>query len=65
MPINNSELSAMERKYGKKKGRSVYFASENKGSQAFRKGLKTAASEGHTSANLAAYKRKRRKGRKA
>lgn len=58
-------LSAMEKKYGRKKGQSIYFASENSGKKSFRKGLKTAGAEGHTSSNLAAYKRKRKKGRKS
>jgi hypothetical protein len=58
MPINNNLMAALEKRYGRK-GRNLYFALENRDSRAFRKGLKTAAKEGHTSKNLAAYKRRR------
>jgi hypothetical protein len=58
MPINNSLMAALEKRYGKR-GRKVYFALENRNGRAFRKGLKTAAREGHTSKNLAAYRRRR------
>lgn len=48
----------MQKQYGKKKGQSVYFASENKGGKAFKKGLKTAKSEGHTVKHLKDLKEK-------
>lgn len=64
MPINSSMLSKMEDRYGTKKGRSVYFASENSGKPSFKKGLATAKREGHTSKDLASYKRRKRSGRK-
>ena len=58
MPINVPELTAMQKKYGKKKGQSVYFASENKGSKAFKKGLATAKKQGRTVAHLKDLKKK-------
>lgn len=64
MPVNNSLMDSLRKKYGRK-GTNVYYAMENSGKKSFRKGLKTAGAEGHTSSNLAAYKRKRKKGRKS
>lgn len=61
MPINSSMLSSMEKSYGPKKGRAIYFAKENSGDSSFKKGLATAKREGHTAKNLAAYKKGRRK----
>lgn len=58
MPINVSEFNAMKKKYGAKKGKQVYFASENKGSKAFKKGIKTATKEGHTAKNLKSLSKK-------
>ncbi len=52
-------LKSMQKQYGKKKGQSVYFASENKGSKSFKKGLKTASKEGHTVAHLKDLKKKK------
>ena len=43
----------MQKKYGKKEGTKIYYASENKGSSAFKKGVKTASQEGHTAPTLA------------
>ena len=58
MPVNVSELKAMRSKYGAKKGTNVYFASENKNSKSFQKGIKTAKKEGHTVAHLKDLKKK-------
>lgn len=49
MPVNKSLATSLKKKYGSKKGESVYYAMENKGTKAFKKGLKTAKKEGHTS----------------
>lgn len=62
MPINKSLAFALIKKYGKKKGESIYFGLENakgKKGSAFRKGLKTAKREGHTVAKFP--KKKKRK----
>lgn len=59
MPINVSELKAMQKKYGTKKGQSVYFATENSGKKSFAKGLKTAKKEGHTVPHLRDMKSKK------
>lgn len=48
-------MGSLQKKYGKKKGTSVYFGMENKSSKAFQKGVKTAKKEGH----LKDYKKKK------
>lgn len=58
MPINVSMLKAMKKQYGAKKGKSIYFASENKGTKSFKKGLATAKKEHHTVAHLKDLKKK-------
>ena len=52
MPVNKSLAGSLKKKYGAKKGESVYYAMENKGTKSFKKGLKTAKKEGHTSAKF-------------
>lgn len=52
MPINKPLLSSLKKRYGAKKGTSVYFGMENKGSKGFQKGLKTAKNQGKTAARL-------------
>lgn len=59
MPINKSLYKALVKKYGAKKGKSVYFGMESEGKSSFKKGLKTAKKEGHTMAH--APKSKKRK----
>lgn len=59
MPINVPMLQAMQKKYGKKKGQSVYFASENSGKKSFAKGVKTAQKQGKTVAHLKDLKKKK------
>lgn len=56
MPVNVPMLQAMQKKYGKKKGQSVYFASENKGKKGFAKGVRTASKQGLTVAHLKTLK---------
>lgn len=58
MPINKTLISALKKQYGSKKGTSVYFGMEGKGSKAFQKGLKTAKKEHHTVAHLKSLKKK-------
>jgi len=48
MPVNKSLAKNLKKKYGAKKGESIYYGMENKGSATFKKGLKTAKKEGHT-----------------
>lgn len=52
-------LKSMQKSYGKKKGQSVYFASENSGKKSFTKGVATAKKEGHTVAHLKDLKKKK------
>jgi len=52
MPINKPLLSSLKKTYGAKKGTSVYFGMEQKGSKGFQKGLKTAKKQGKTAAHL-------------
>lgn len=52
MPINKPLLSSLKKQYGGKKGTSIYFGMENKGSTGFQKGLKTAKKQGKTAAHL-------------
>lgn len=52
-------LKSMQKQYGKKKGKSVYFASENSGKKSFKKGLTTAKKEGHTVSHLKDLKQKK------
>ncbi len=59
MPVNVSMLKSMQKQYGKKKGQSVYFASENSGKKSFKKGLATAKKEGHTVKHLKDLKQKK------
>ena len=64
MPINKTLAAALVKKYGKKKGESIYFGLENaKGKKglAFRKGLKTAKKEGHVVAKFSKKKKRRSK----
>lgn len=58
MPINKTLISSLQKQYGKKKGTSVYFGMENKGSKAFKKGVATAKKEKHTVAHLKDLKKK-------
>jgi len=58
MPVNVSLIKKLQGTYGKKKGTSVYFGMENKGSKAFKKGVKTASKEGHTVKHLKDLKKK-------
>lgn len=51
MPVNKSLAEALKKKYGKK-APSIYAAMENKGAPAFKKGLKTAKAENHTTATF-------------
>lgn len=46
MPINAPLMKSLKKSYGTKKGKSVYYAMENKGSKSFKKGLKTAKKQG-------------------
>ena len=62
MPINKSLLDNLMANNGDKKGQSIYFGLENKGTPAFKKGLKTAQKEGHTVAHLKNIKKKKSKG---
>jgi hypothetical protein len=48
MPVNKSLAKSLKKKYGSKKGESIYYAMENSGSKSFKKGLKNATKEGHT-----------------
>lgn len=48
MPVNKSLAASLKKKYGAKKAKQIYYAMENKGSKGFKKGLKTAKKEGHT-----------------
>lgn len=57
MPINKPLMGALQKKYGSKKGTSVYFGMENSGSKAFQKGVKTAQKQGKTVAHLKDYKK--------
>ncbi|MDE2026307.1 MAG: hypothetical protein KGJ07_07470 [Patescibacteria group bacterium] len=52
MPINVPLIKSLQKKYGMKRGTSVYFGMENKGSKAFKKGVKTAKKQGRTVAHL-------------
>lgn len=58
MPINKPLLASLRKKYGGKKGTSVYFGMENKGSKAFKKGVATAKKQGKTAAHLKDIKKK-------
>lgn len=58
MPINVPMLTSMQKTYGKKKGQSVYFASENSGKKSFAKGVATAKKQGKTVAHLKDVKKK-------
>ena len=58
MPINLPMFAAMKKKYGAKKGKQVYFASENSGKKSFAKGVKTAQKQGKTVAHLKDIKKK-------
>jgi len=59
MPINIPMLQAMKKRYGAKKGQSVYFASENSGKKSFQKGVATAKRQGVTAAHLKDLKGKK------
>lgn len=61
MPVNKSLAKSLTKKYGAKKGKRVYYAMENsrgKTGKAFKKGLKTAKREGHTTKKFPNKKRK-------
>ncbi len=58
MPVNKSLAKSLKKKYGAKKGESVYFGMENAGKPAFKKGMKTATKEGHTAAHMKDLKKK-------
>lgn len=60
MPINKPLISALRKKYGTKKGTSVYFGMANKGTKAFTKGLKTAKRQGKTVPHLKNLKKKKK-----
>lgn len=60
MPVNRSLARALIKKYGSKKGKSIYYGMETKNSKGFRKGLKTAKREGHIAKKFPT-KRKRSK----
>jgi len=57
MPINKSLANSLTKKYGKKKGEEIYFGMENKGTKSFKKGLRTAKKEGHTTAHFPSKKK--------
>lgn len=40
MPVNQKKMRALKKEYGAKKGKSVYYAMENKQKQAKKKGSK-------------------------
>ena len=52
MPVNKSLASALVKKYGKKKGKDIYYSMENDAKPGFKKGLATAKKEGHISAHF-------------
>lgn len=58
MPINVPLIKNLQKTYGKKKGQSIYFGMENKGSKGFKKGVKTAGKQGQTVAHLKDLKKK-------
>lgn len=61
MPVNKSLASSLVKTYGKKKGESIYYGMESEAKPAFKKGLRTAAKEGHTSAHFPGAKKKKKK----
>ena len=52
MPINIVLMNSLIKKYGPKKGKSIYFGMENEGKAGFQKGVKTASKQGKTVAHL-------------
>jgi len=58
MPVNKTLAEALIKRYGRKKAMKIYYAMENEGKPAFKKGLATATKEGHTSKK---FPRKRKK----
>ncbi len=65
MPVNKSLVESLKKKYGGKKGMSVYAGMEAKGEPAFKKGMKTATKEGHTAKSMKAVKPKAKPKKKA
>ena len=61
MPINKTLYNKLVNEYGEKKGKSVYFGLESKGSKSFQKGLATAKKEGHTMAHAPKSKKRGKK----
>ncbi len=60
MPINVTLLKSLQKQYGTKKGKSVYFGMENKGKKSFKKGVATAKRQGHTVAHLKNLKKRKK-----
>ena len=58
MPVNKSLAKSLIKKYGPKKAKEIYYAMENEGKPAFKKGLDTATKEGHIQKH---FPRKRKK----
>jgi hypothetical protein len=48
MPVNRTLYDALVKQLGPKEGKKRYYQMESKGGAAFKKGLKTAVKEGHT-----------------
>jgi hypothetical protein len=48
MPVNKHLAQNLKKQYGEEAGKKIYYAMENQGKPAFKKGLKTAKKEGHT-----------------
>jgi hypothetical protein len=58
LPVNKSLAKKLIEKYGYEKAMEIYYAMENEGKPAFKKGLKTAKKEGHV---LKKFPKKRKK----
>lgn len=61
MPINASLARKLIEKYGRKKAMEIYYGMENDGKPGFKKGLKTAIKEKHTTKTFPRGKRKKKK----
>ena len=64
MPVNKSLAKSLIEKYGYEKGMKIYYAMENEGKPAFKKGMKTAEKEGHIQKHFPKKKKKTTKKKK-